>query len=219
MKIAKRITLAIAIMLSLSSISSLKAQTVNLLNGSDLSNWDFTLADESVDPTTVFGMKNGVLHIKGKPFGFMSTKETYSNYQLHVEWKWPIEGTNSGVFIHVQKNGKPFPNTIECQLHSGNAGDFVVMGGADIKQTNIAEGEKRPNFINVKRREMSSEHPIGEWNSMDITCLDGTVTVYVNGVLQNIGTESKNKSGHIALQSEGGDILFRDVRVTPLPVK
>lgn len=217
MKILRRVTLATAVLLSMGLFSTAKAQTINLLNGSDLSNWDFTLADESVDAAKVFGMKNGVLHIKGQPFGFMSTKEVFTNYQLHVEWKWPIEPSNSGVFVYVQKNGKPFPNTIECQLHSGNAGDFVVMGGADIKETNIAEGAERPNFINVKRREISSERVVGEWNSMDITCKDGAITVYVNGVLQNVGTESKHKSGHIALQSEGGDILFRDVRLTPLP--
>ncbi len=78
-----------------------------LFNGKDLSNWSFFLKDPAVDPATVFTVQNGVIHIKGDPFGYMRTRDTYSEYKLHVEWRYPVEASNSGVFIHAQ-----LPDTI-----------------------------------------------------------------------------------------------------------
>ena len=66
-------------------------QTIQLFNGKDLKNWVFKLKDPSVDPATVFTVQNGIIHIAGNPFGYMRTKETYSDYKLHVEWRWPSE--------------------------------------------------------------------------------------------------------------------------------
>jgi len=33
----------------------------------------------------------------------MRTKDIYSDYKLHAEWRWPTEATNSGVFVHAQQ--------------------------------------------------------------------------------------------------------------------
>ena len=75
-------------------------------------------------------------------------------------------------------------------------------------------GVERPQFPIVKKANPSSEKPAGEWNEANIYCKDGVITVFVNGVYQNTGT-NKNKSGHIGLQSEGKDIQFRNVTITP----
>ena len=34
----------------------------------------------------------------------------------------------------------------------------------------------------------SSEKPTGEWNTMEVICNGNTIEVFVNGVLQNKGT-------------------------------
>jgi hypothetical protein len=65
-----------------------KSQIVKIFNGKDLSNWVFYLKDQAVDPATVFTVQNGVIHISGNPFGYMRTKEVYSDYKLHVEYRW-----------------------------------------------------------------------------------------------------------------------------------
>ena len=41
----------------------------------------------------------------------------------------------------------------------------------------------------VKKMAASSEKPAGEWNTMEVICNGNTIEVYVNGVLQNKGTE------------------------------
>jgi len=81
-----------------------KSEIIQLFNGKDLNNWVFKLKDPSIDPSTVFTIKNGLIHISGNPFGYMRTKDIYSDYKLHVEWRWPTEATNSGVFLHFHLN-------------------------------------------------------------------------------------------------------------------
>lgn len=186
-----------------------KIQTTQLFNGKDLSNWSFYLKDPAVDPTTVFTIQNGVIHIKGDPFGYMRTKDVYSNYKLHVEWRYPTELTNSGVFIHIQGPDAIWPLEIECQLKAGSAGDFVCMGGSSMK-------EKLGKSPVVAKLGPSVEKPVGEWNTMEVTCNGNSITVYVNGTLMNKGTDLSIIKGSIGLQSEGKDIEFRNVFITGL---
>jgi len=207
-------TLLIITMLSIHNImvaqSDLEGKKIILFNGKDLNNWVFKLKDPSVDPATVFTLKNGVVHISGNPFGYMRTKESYSDYKLHVEWRWPAEATNSGVFVHAQKPDTIWLKCVECQLQAGNAGDFVCMNGADMSERT----DKSKPFI--KKLSASSEKPTGEWNTMEVICEGNSIEVTVNGVLQNKGTNVNLSEGSICLQSEGRDIEFRNVYLNTL---
>ena len=187
-----------------------KTANNQLFNGKNLSNWVFQLKDPAIDPATVFTVQNGVIHIKGDPFGYMRTKDAYSEYKLHVEWRYPGEASNSGVFIHAQLPDTIWLKCFECQLKSGNAGDFVCMNGAKMN-------EMKNNSRVVNKMAPSSEKPVGEWNAMEVTCKSNTIEVYVNGTLQNKATGISETKGHICLQSEGKDIEFRNVFITNLP--
>jgi hypothetical protein len=185
-------------------------EPVVLFNGKDLNNWVFKLKDPSVDPSTVFTIKNGILHISGNPFGYMRTKETYSDYKLHVEWRWPVEAANSGVFVHAQQPDTIWLKCVECQLKAGNAGDFVCMNGADMTERT----DKSKPFVN--KLTSSSEKVTGEWNTMEVICSGNTIEVWVNEVRQNKGTNVNLSKGSICLQSEGKDVEFRNVFLTKL---
>jgi hypothetical protein len=187
-----------------------KAEKVQLFNGKDLNNWAFKLKDSSVDPATVFTVRNGFIHIKGNPYGYMRTKESYSDYLLHVEYHWPVEATNSGIFIHAQQPDTIWPKCVEVQLAAGNAGDFIAVGGVNMNEQ--ADKSKRV----LKKMAASSEKPVGEWNTIEVACKANTIEVFVNGVLQNKGTGVTVDKGHICLQSEGKDIEFRNVFLTKL---
>jgi hypothetical protein len=187
-----------------------KNNNIQLFNGKDLNNWVFYLKDKTVDPATVFTAQNGVIHISGNPFGYMRTKEVYSDYKLHVEYRWPVEATNSGVFVHGQKPDTIWLKCVECQLKAGNAGDFVCMNGAS-----MAEQTDKTKIV-VKKLAASSEKPSGEWNIMEVICNGNTIEVSVNGVLQNKGTNVSVSKGSICLQSEGKEIEFKNVFLTKL---
>jgi len=185
--------------------AKISGKKIMLFNGKDITNWYFHLKDASVDPASVFTVQNGVIHIKGSPFGYMRTKEQYSDYQLHAEYRWAVEPTNSGVFLHVQLPDTIWPKCFECQLSAGNAGDFICMGGSDMNERT----DKSARVI--RKKSDSSEKPGGEWNTLEIACKSNTIEVNVNGVLQNKGTGVSLTKGYICLQSEGKDIEFRNV--------
>ena len=183
------------------------AEKVQLFNGTDLSGWEFILAEGSDVPAAeVFTVKDGNIHVAGQPFGYMRTSSKYADYTLHVEWRWVGEGTNSGIFQRVQDGDKLWPNAIECQLCSGKAGDFVMLGGSKIEEMECVE--EYPVFERVG----DYEKPVGEWNVAEIVCKGNKITVYVNGKLQNECT-CDSTEGYIALQSEGGPLEFRNVYI------
>ncbi len=192
------------------TVKESSTERIMLFNGNDLSNWAFFLRDPSADPSKVFTVQNDVIHITGDPFGYMRTKESYSDYTLHLEWRYPLELSNSGVFIHSQLPDTIWPKCIECQLKAGNAGDFVAMGGSDMN-------ERTDKSVRVVAKlAVSTEKAVGEWNTMEVTCIADNIDVFVNGVLMNKATGVTLKEGHICMQSEGKDIEFRNVYLTRL---
>jgi len=186
------------------------SQEENLFNGVDLSNWEFVVDGNSVPADQVFTVSDGVILIQGAPFGYMYTKKKYKNYTLHVEWSWVDEPTNSGIFLIIEEPTSPFPKGIECQLKAGSAGDFVMLGGSDMIEYQVPEGQNRPRVPIIPKRQASSEKEPGEWNKAKIIVHEGVITIYINDVLQNVGTNPV-KEGHIGLQSEGKRIQFRNV--------
>jgi hypothetical protein len=182
----------------------------SLFNGKDLNMWDFYLKDPAVDSKSVFYAAHAAIHIKGDPFGYMRTQLQFSNYKLHLEWSWPSEASNSGVFLQIQKPDTIWPTCFEVQLMAGNAGDLICMGKADMNE------RTDKSKIVIPKRTASNEVPVGEWNTLDVVCSGNTIEVYVNGTLQNKATGINITKGFIALQSEGKDIEFRNVYVTKL---
>jgi hypothetical protein len=148
------------------------------------------------------------------PFGYMYTQKEYSDCILELEWRWDGEASNSGIFLLIADPTNPFPNGIECQLKAGSAGDFVMLGGSSLAEYEAPEGGPTTRFPVIKKRDDSSENPTGEWNKARIEITEGFITVDINGVFQNHGTNKVTK-GYIGLQSEGGKVRFRNVVVTP----
>jgi len=205
--------------LALMLISCSTERKIELFNGQDLDNWTIYVDSEDGEPKDLFYVKDGIMNTQGDPFGYIRTKESYSNYKLHLEWRWVEEASNSGVLLHVQGKDMIFPQCVEAQLWFDRAGDFVLMGkGAaiSVKDSTYTVLSEENRYLVISKFEDSSEKPAGEWNSYDITSKDGTIELYVNGVLQNLGTGSTLTEGNIALQSEGAPMQFRNIYLQPL---
>ncbi len=202
--------LSIVILLAFLAVSC-GQQSGEIFNGKDLSNWNFVVENNAVPGDQVYTVKEGVISIQGEPLGYMYTKEKYHNFTLELEYRWAGEASNSGVFILIEDPANPFPRGIECQLMAGKAGDFVLLNGSDLNEYTLPEGvTERPKFPVIGKQNPSSEKPTGEWNKVQVTVIDGAISVYINDVLQNEAT-STVKEGHIGLQSEGKEVQFRNL--------
>jgi len=185
-----------------------------LWNSRDFSGWKLFVPNPDHDVTKTWSIKDGVICCSGRPAGYMRTEADYADYLFHVEWRWPERGGNSGVLNHKVDEDVVWPKSLECQLASGSAGDFWVIGGFECREH--AKNDKRVRGRNVRKLKKSSEKPIGQWNSYDIICKDDWVVVLVNGKLQNVATKCSWKSGKICLQSEGTPIEFRNIYIEPV---
>ncbi len=199
------------------SFGSASAEKKEVLwNGEDFTGWVRFVPDATVDVNDVWRIRGNAIYCKGQPNGYMRTEKKYKNYHLHVEWRWPEEPTNSGVLLHAQGPEQVWPVCIECQLQAGNAGDFVLIGGPGITVDGVDRQNVDKQFVVIDKMAPTSEKPAGQWNSYDINCKGGSISCYVNGVLQNEGTKATLKSGWICLQSEGSPIEFRNIYIVPV---
>lgn len=179
-----------------------------LFNGKDLTGWTFHVqADSTATAEDVFGVKDGVITIAGQPFGYMITDQSFSDYKLHLEWRWPGEPSNSGIFLHAEPIDAVWPRCAEVNLMAGRAGDMIASGGSSFEE--LTEGR----FLRSTKE--SAENPAGEWNTAEIVCKGNFIQAYINGVLMNEAHFDRSE-GPIALQSEGGPLEIRNVFLTPL---
>ena len=191
-------------------------QKIMLWNGKDFSGWKLYIPDKDVDVNKVWSVRDGVIYCMGKPNGYMRTKSIYSNYRLHLEWRWPDEPANSGVLLNASGEDHVWTKCIECQLKAGSAGDFVLMNGAGLTVDGKDMQNVEKQFVVIPKKQQSSEKAAGQWNAYEIKCGRDSISCYVNGVLQNEGSAPTITTGWICLQSEGGPIEFRNIFIEPL---
>ncbi len=195
------------------SAAARDSKTIDLFNGKNFRGWKMHLKDENVDPKDVWEVRDGAIWCKGEPFGYMRTKKEYSNFKLVVEWRWPEKPSNSGVLLRMSGEDKIWPLCLEAQLKNERAGDVVGMGCDFNENTRPAD----QFFRHAPRLHDSNEKEPGGWNTYEITCKGDVVELSVNGKFQNKATGVAVRKGYIGLQSEGSPIMFRNVKLTPLP--
>lgn len=197
------------------------ADDIPLFDGKTLDGWTFIVKPDKdgklADPKLTWSAADGVLRCTGKPNGCIVTKKEYADYALKLKWRWPGSPGNSGVLLHVQDE-KYWPTSIEAQLLSGRAGDFLLnnMPAAKLDVDKARHDPKlERRFLRIEPKE-PPEKKAGEWNACEITCRGADITFVVNGVLVNEGKGCSFKSGRIALQSEGAEVEFKEIVLKPL---
>jgi Domain of Unknown Function (DUF1080) len=196
------------------TMNLLAAEPQLLFNGKNLDGWKLESISSKVTPASVWSVVDGILICKGRPPGVMRSQQEYSNYELIVEWRWPMNGKagNSGILIHASQPKQLFtwPKSIEVQLGTGNAGDFWEIG-----ETLTVKNTDHLGRRWVKKAG-NHEKPIGEWNLARIRCDGDTVSVWINDFLVNEGSQLSAVKGAICLQSEEHEVQFRKVELRAL---
>jgi Domain of Unknown Function (DUF1080) len=206
-------------------------KVVPLFNGKDLSEWetDVPAKDTDKDAPPSFVVRNGILVSMGTPEGHLITKTVYRDYRLELEYRFPGKAGNCGVLVYVSRPRalyKMFPQSIEVQMQSGDAGDFwCIQENIQVKDMETRrprkDGEKWGGAEGDARRILNltdgSEKPLGEWNLMVVEVRGRSLKVWINGDLVNEGFSSTADRGKIALQAEGTEVEFKRVQIGPLP--
>jgi hypothetical protein len=203
-------------------------QPQSLFNGRDLSGWhvDVPTPDSNVRLRNPFVVRNGMLVSLGEPRGHLITDSSYRDYRLEVEYRFSGTPGNAGVLVHASTPRAlygMFPRSIEVQMEHGNAGDFWCI----LEDIRVPDMERRRGpparwgTTEGKARRIlnltdSSEKPVGEWNNMVIEAFGRSIRVWVNGDLVNDGSDATADHGQIALQSEGSEVEFRNLSLTPI---
>ncbi len=215
---------ALAVLTGCSSLDEHGPSTaIELFNGRNLDGWGHVLADAAVPRDQVWSVRDGILVCQGDPLGFLYTDRLFANFRLHVEYRWApgAKPGNSGLFSRIQEHNRPLPRCVEVQLKHGSAGDVLGLQGLPVAAS-------QPRYFHVASHPVAgeihgvakladAEAPAGEWNQVEILAQDSRYTVWVNGQQVNDVTGVAAVPGPIGLQSEGGEIHFRRVTVTPLP--
>jgi len=181
-------------------------QQTKLFNERNLEGWETFLGDLDTNPATVWSVQDGVLRCEGMPYGYIRTVNEYSNYELHLEWRWADKPSNSGVLLHITGEDNVWPKSIEAQLMHQNAGDLLALG-TSFGEFNVGG--------HIPKQHKTNEKEPGQWNAYDIICQNDTITLYVNGLLQNTVANTSVSCGKIGLQCEGSPIEFRNIVITP----
>ena len=198
------------------------AGTEALFNGKDLSNWEAVLEKPGVKKEEVWSVRDGMIICKGEPMGYIHTTKPYTNFRLAVEWRWAPgqKPGNSGILMRINGEPKPLPRCLECQLKSGDAGDLYGFHGMQIDgpsdRRRETKGHKLGGDLLGVKKISGNEKPPGEWNKAEIVAQGGELTVSINGQKVNEAIKCEVISGPIGLQSEGGEVHFRNVSLTPL---
>lgn len=200
--------------LSLLASTGCSSTPRELLNGENFAGWEF-VATPAVDIGTVCQLlPGGIIAANGTPVGYIATTASYQNYRFHAEWRWTGKAGNSGVLVHI--NAKPgeaaWPYCHQIQMKTKFVGDLMPMAGAAFAEP-LEPSPKNPRRPHTAP---DSEKPAGEWNNCDIVCLNGTIEVTINGVLQNKVSAATPSAGRIGFQFEGDAFELRHVRLVPL---
>jgi hypothetical protein len=204
------------------------SQSRSLFNGKDLKGWhaDIPERDNNPDARMPFVVKDGLLVSLGTPGAHLITDKKHKNFRLEVQYRFSASPGNCGVLVFVSTPRAlygMFPKSIEVQLQSGDAGDFWCIEEDIMADDMTARRGPKENWgINgdklrrIKNLTDGSEKKLGEWNTMIVECLENSIKVWVNGALVNYGYNATASDGQIALQSEGAEVEFRKVMLTPI---
>ena len=170
------------------------AKAIELFNGKDLTGWKHAGPGE-------FKVQDGTLVTSGG-MGLLWTEQEFSDFTLRLQFKVKESKNNSGIFVRFSD--------------PGNDPWVAVKEGYEIQICDTEKGNETGSIYNFKRSTEVASKPAGEWNQYEITA-DGTkLTLKVNGLVQNEGTDFEAKPGKILLQSEGAEIEFQNIELTPI---
>ena len=178
-----------------------------LFNGRDLTGWH-------VMGPSDWHAEDGILWTEGKG-GWLRSDRRYADFVLRIEYR-TSKGSVSGIFLRSAEQGNPAFTGLEVALVD-DAGQ-----PADLHSTGAVYGAVIPLY-SVGRK-------TGEWNQVEISCIDRHLTVYWNGnrihkidfddpafvFAEKRPLSRVPREGYIGLDGHANRVDFRNLRIEVL---
>jgi Domain of Unknown Function (DUF1080) len=207
------------------------------------------------DPRDVFSVVQiegePAIRISGEVYGALITQAEYENYHLRLQFRWgttrwpprPLQPRDTGCCYHsVGPLGASYGfwmRSFEFQIQEGDVGDFYSLAGVMVDvhaeatdpsnpKSDLRYAPAAPKVVGTTRRVIKAatvERPLGDWNTLDLYCLDqtsvhvvnGRTMVALSGLRQKVGdAEVPLARGKLQLQSEAAEVFFRAIAIRPL---
>jgi hypothetical protein len=195
---------------------------VPMFNGKDLTGW----VNVNCAPGT-FYVKDGMIITTGVPTGYLRTAKQYENFIAEFDWMHvpprPDAVGNSGFFVWcdpLPAVGTGYTRGIEVQVlvnlekkdYYTSQGDIFSIWGA----TCVPD---RPHPHGWARCLPSENRTKGanEWNHYRVEANDGVIKLAVNGKVVSGVSKCSPRKGYLALESEGSECRFKNLKIKELP--
>lgn len=193
-----------------------------------------------------------VLRVSGEYYGCLVTRESFSNYHFRVQFKWGekkweprlTELKDSGILYHSRGDfgvdyWKSWALSHEFQVIEHGLGEYWTQATSAI---DLRANPKKPNeeaprwdprapwmeFVSPNNHALagSDEDKPGEWNQLDLVCIQDRCLHIVNGkvvmALKNARYRDGDRwipmnDGKLQFQSEAAEVFYRRFQVRALP--
>jgi len=211
-----------AALLTLAMMAPAQAQPgwTALFNGQNIDNFRIAYSSMPVDgrpASAMFEVKNNEVHTypgqqagTPQPSAYFQTRSDYSNYVLHLEYKWGDKKfaprmarlKDAGIVFHTYEDVEhSWPHGIECQIEDSDVGDLWLISSMADVATKPAGWQPRPDPLQdgspyyapdgqaksygdhgkyVRIRHSADQEHPG-WNSVDVVVRGDSAIYLVNG--------------------------------------
>jgi hypothetical protein len=195
-----------------------------IFDGKSLAGWYIFVKDEGKsEKSDVVKVIDGVIRIGAEKPGYLSTEREFSNYELSFAYRWASmkaseNKRNSGLLYHAIGEDRMWPNSMECQMQDGDAGDLWLIPGSGSNAAVTVNGIESGGTEKAARvlKSETNEKALGEWNEMKVVCRGNEFEHWVNGKKVLSGRTKDRTSGKIQFQAEGHEVWIRNLTLTPL---
>lgn len=194
----------------------------------------------------IFQLEGNDIHVyrawghEAAPFATLVSADEYENCVIELEYRWgerrfaprADEKRDAGLLFFVRKPEQVWPPCVECQIQETDSGDIwsiYSMVSVRLDESKSFDPHSEPqtlgqtqDFTGINRRDADAEEVPG-WNTIRVELRDGAGKYYLNGKLVNAFEKAFEKDGssltrgRIAIQAEGAELTYRNVRVLRLP--
>jgi hypothetical protein len=191
-----------------------------LFNGRNLDNFRIAYSSVPVDGRpagAMFEVRDGTVHTypgqeagTPQPSAYFQTRDEYSNYVLHLEYKWGGKKfaprmarlKDAGIVFHTHEDVEhSWPHGIECQIEDSDVGDLWLISSQASVATRTASYQPKPDPLQdgapyydpdghvraygdhgkyVRIRHAADLEHPG-WNSVDVVVRGDSAVYLVNG--------------------------------------